>query len=156
MEDYRRTLLAAQGYCELRMYEDSLAELATLPPEANENPMVVEMHLVVLMQAKRWAEALEQGRRLCHLKPEGTSGWIHVAFCLHETGRTSEAREALQQGPPALQSEPTFHYNMACYEATLGNVESARAFLEASVRMDAKFREFARTDPDLEPLRRAE
>ena len=153
VEDYQRILLAAQGFCELKMYDDALAELETLPPEAKEEPATYEMRLVVLMQAKRWEEALQAANQLCRLRPDAPGGYIHSAFCLHELGRTTDARDRLLNGPPALHKEATFHYNLACYECILGNVDLARMHLEKSIEIDKKFRDFAKTDPDLQALR---
>ena len=115
IEGHERTILAAQGYSELSMFDDALAELETLPPETAGHEGVVELRAVILMQARRWKPALEASSRLCVLQPDQTGGYIHVAFCLHEMGRTEEAREVLLGGPEALRAEPTFHYNLACY-----------------------------------------
>jgi len=153
-EHQQRILLAAQGYCELQMYDDALAELDTLPAEAKRDPSAVEMRLVILMQAKRWAEALITAEELCRMRPGATPGYIHAAFCLHELGRTADARDRLLSGPPALHKEATFHYNLACYECILGNLELARMHLDKSIEIDKKFRDFSKTDPDLAALRK--
>ncbi|MEA3207527.1 MAG: hypothetical protein QOE70_584 [Chthoniobacter sp.] len=153
IEGHERTLLAAQGYSELSMFEDAIAELDTLPEETATHAIVVELRTVILMQARRWKTALTVARVLCRTEPEKTSGFIHAAFCLHEIGRTAEAREVLLNGPSTLHTEPTFHYNLACYECALGNLDLARMHLEKSIQLDRKFRDFARHDPDLAPLR---
>ena len=97
MEEYQRTLVAAQGYCELQMYAEALEELDSLPPEAQAHAVVVEMHLVTLMQAKRWEAAVEYGMKLCELRPDSSSGFIHLAFCLHELGLTDKAKAWLMK-----------------------------------------------------------
>jgi predicted Zn-dependent protease len=153
IEGHERTLLAAQGYSELGMYDDSLAELDSLPEELTDHAAVVELRAVVLMQARRWKLALTASRSLCRVAPTKTSGFIHTAFCLHELGRTTEARDTLLAGPDVLHAEPTFHYNLACYECALGNLELARLHLEKSIELDKKFRDFAKTDPDLAALK---
>jgi hypothetical protein len=55
----------------------------------------------------------------------------------------------LLSGPASLKAEATYHYNLACYEAALGNLDQARAHLDVSFAMDKKLRDHARTDPDL-------
>ena len=152
IEGHERTLLAAQGYSELGMFDDAISELDSLPEETTGHATVVELRTVILMQAKRWKPALAVSRELCRLEPEKNSGFIHAAFCLHELGRTSEARDALLGGPPTLHAEPTFHYNLACYECALGHLDLARLHLEKSIELDKKMRDFAKTDPDLAPL----
>ena len=153
VEDIQRILLAAQGYCELGMFDDALAELKTLPEEAQGDVPAVEMRLAIQMQAKRWKEALKVAEKLCAMKPDASAGFIHAAFCLHELGRTADARDKLLTGPPALHKEATFHYNLACYECMLGNLELARMHLEKSIELDKKFKDFSKTDPDLAALR---
>lgn len=154
LDPNKRTLLAAQGYCELGMFEDALAEVETLPLTAREQPAAVEMRLVILMQSRRWQEALNVSAELCSREPQRATGFIHAAYCLHELGDTLAARETLLNGPQSLHGEATYHYNLACYECHLGNFDLARAHLERSFALDRKFREFAKTDPDLAPLRR--
>src|SRR5260221_10306027 len=153
IESHERTLVAAQGYCELGMFDDALAELDSLPAEFGPHPMVVELRTVVLMQAKRWKLALTSSRSLCRVAPDKTTGFIHTAFCLHELGRTAEARDTLISGPDVLHAEPTYHYNLACYECALGNLDLARLHLEKSFELDKKFKEYAKSDPDLAALR---
>lgn len=152
IEGYEKTLLAAQGYCELGMIEDALAELAELPVEVQGDPVALELRLVILMQARRWKAALAVGRALCAAAPHKAGGFIHSAFCLHELGQTDAARDLLLNGPEILHAEAIFHYNLACYECRLGNLDVARAHLDRSFQLDKKYRDFARTDADLEAL----
>ena len=153
IEDYQKILIAAQGYCELSMFAEALEELASLPQDLHSHPATVEMRLIILMQAKRWREALRAGKQLTEIAPDKNIGYIHTAFCLHELGDTAKARTLLLGGPTTLHAEPVYHYNLACYECCLGNTDLARVHLEKSVQLDKKFRDYARTDPDLAPLR---
>jgi predicted Zn-dependent protease len=153
LHGYERSIRAAQGYWELGMCEDALLELDTIPGMVQDRPDVLEMRLVVLMHIQRWHDALNVSRRLIEVMPRAAAGFIHQAFCLHELGETTQARKTLLEGPESLLKEPTYHYNLACYECILGNLEAARRHLEASVMMDSRFREFALKDPDLKALR---
>lgn len=147
-----KILLAAQGYFELGMMDDALSEIDSLPGPVQERLDVLQMRLFIHMRAKRWREALKISRVMCRVSPEETVGYIHAAFCLHELGRTAEAKALLLDGPSALLSEATYHYNLGCYDAALGNIEDAQAHLRVSFKLDKKFRELARTDPDLRPV----
>ncbi len=147
-----RTLLAAQGYFELGMLEDALGELERLPAAMQQGLEGLQMRLFIHMREGRWEDALEISRALCRVGPEETLGFIHAAFCLHEMGRTADAKAFLLSGPSALLEEATYHYNLGCYDAALGNIEDAQAHLRASFKLDRKFREFAKTDPDLKSV----
>jgi predicted Zn-dependent protease len=149
----QRILVAAQGYSELGLPDLALLELETLPSMQQLDPVVVETRLSVLMQAKRWKDALPVGQELCRLVPDKSAGFIHSAFCMHELGDTTAAREILLSGPAALKAEATYHYNLACYAAKLGNLDEARAHLDVSFAMDKKLKDHALNDPDLDPLR---
>lgn len=147
-----RILLAAQGYIELEMPEEALAELDQLAPADQNREEVLQLRLFVMMRGRLWQPALEVCTRLREMFPEGSTGFIHGAFCLHEMGRTAEAKNLLLQGPPSLAKEATFFYNLGCYDAVLGNIEEATAALRTSFEMDKKFREIAKYDPDLKSV----
>jgi len=153
LTDFERRISAAQGYTELGMLDDAIAELDAIEPRLQGGSAVIEMRLLILMRAKRWKEALPLGYQLCQLHPDATAGFVHAAFCLHEMGRTVEARETLLSGPPAMQREPTYFYNLACYDVALGNTEEALRNVERSFQMDNRYRDFAMVDPDLAAIR---
>jgi len=147
-----KVMVAAQGYLELEMPDEALREINSLPDEVlrEEGPLQVKM--AILMRLKRWTEALAICADLRKLFPEQTVGYVHGAFCLHEIGRTREAKELLLSGPPSLLQEPTYHYNLGCYDAVLGNLTEAQSHLKLSFQLNEKFREIAKYDPDLKAM----
>ena len=147
-----RILLAAQGYLELGMVEEALAELSSFTGPFAQDPDIVELRLHIQMQGERWNDALTSAEELLRITPDAVPAFIHGAFALHEMGRTSEARDLLLKGPPVLKNDPTFHYNIGCYEAVLGNKESALQSLQLSFAIDETYRDFAKGDPDLKLL----
>ncbi len=144
-----RSLIAAQGYIELEMPDEAMRELDELPSADQDREEVRQVRLFIFMRGRRWGEALAVCDALRLASPDQTTGYIHGAFCLHELGRTQEAKELLLQGPASLLREATYYYNMGCYDAVLGNIEDAHHALEISFQMDDKFREIAKYDPDL-------
>lgn len=148
-----RAILAAQGYMELGMAAEALAELASLPAITGGDPDIIELRLHILMQATRWAEALSTAEELIRLNADAIPAYIHGAFALHELGRTEEALNLLLKGPSDLRKDPTFHYNIGCYQAVLGNREAALESLHTSFALDESYREFASRDPDLTLVR---
>ena len=152
MNPFERSILAAQCYFELEMMGEAIEELDALPLTAQLRGDVLEMRVLILMKACRWKEAVDASEKLCAVAPDSAAGFIHMAYCLHEMGRTRQAREVLLEGPSSLNRDATYHYNMACYECVLGNIETARVYLNTSLSLDGKLRDFARVDPDLKPL----
>jgi predicted Zn-dependent protease len=153
MDSNQRQLLAAQGYADLGMFDDALRELDALPCDIHDHADVIEARIHVLMRARRWHDALRASERLCLADPEAGTGYVHAAFCLHELGRTLEAKTLLLSGPASLHAHAIYHYNLACYDAVLGNPDEALRSLRQSFRLDDKFRDFARIDPDLKRIR---
>jgi len=147
-----RTLLAAQGYIELEMPDEALRELDELPTAEQACLEVLQVRLFIHMRARRCREAMIVCDQLRAADPQQTTGYIHGAFCLHELGQTREAKELLLKGPASLLREATYYYNMGCYDAVLGNLQDAQHALEISFKMDDKFREIAKYDPDLKEV----
>jgi len=144
-----KSLLAAQGYIELEMPREALAELDALPLQERESEAAMQIRLFILMKSQLWDQALHACDRMRELHPGAAAGFIHGAFCLHERGRTAEAKALLLKGPVSLAGEATYFYNLACYSAVLGQLEEALRYVRQSFAMDDKFRDLARLDPDL-------
>ena len=147
-----RHLTAAQGYLELDMPREALQELEELPDALKSHAEIFQLKLVILMRLHEWERGYQLCQEIISRFPNLSIGYIHGAFCLHEIGRTSEAKHLLLSGPSSLLREATYHYNLACYEAVLGNLEEAEEYLKTSFSMDHQFREIARRDPDLSTL----
>lgn len=150
--DFEWHIQAACGYAELGMTRESVAELDAIDPTLQERPEVLQLRLHHLMRKKRWATALRISQKLCRAAPDCGAGFLHAGFCLHQLGKTAEAKRLLVTGPAALLKEPIYYYNMGCYEALLGNVRDAEMNLRISFKMDASFRDLAKKDPDLKAL----
>jgi len=133
--------------------EEAIGELDELPLTAQLRGDVLEMRVIILMKACRWDEAVAACEKMCAVLPDSAIGFIHLAYCLHEMGRTQQAKEVLLEGPSSLSRDATYYYNMACYECVLGNVETARVYLETSLSIDGKLSAFAQVDPDLKALK---
>ncbi|HST29418.1 MAG TPA: hypothetical protein VLK27_01105 [Chthoniobacterales bacterium] len=135
------------------MNRDSIAELNAIEGSEQERPEVLQLRLHHLMREKKWARALIISRRLCRAAPHCTAGFLHAGFCLHELGKTLQAKKLLLKGPVSLLREPIYYYNMGCYDALLGNSKSAQVHLLTSFKMDPSFRDIAKKDPDLQSVR---
>jgi predicted Zn-dependent protease len=144
---------AAEGFAELGMYDDALAELDELDPDYQDSLETLRIRVEIILRQRSWKAALRFSLRACQLYPSESWAFIHAAFCLHELGRTEEAKQMLLDGPAKLLDEPVYYYNLGCYDAVLGNLHQAKAYLHASFRLDQSFRDMAKSDPDLERIR---
>ena len=150
--DFEWQFRAACGYAELGMTRESLAELNAIDAAFQDRPEVLQLRLHHLMRKKSWSRALIVSRKLCRIAPQYSAGFLHAGFCLHELGKTAQAKELLLKGPAALLKEPIYYYNLGCYDALLGNVSDAKVHLQTSFEMDSSFRELAEKDPDLKSV----
>ena len=143
---------AAQGYFELGMADEALAELDRVAADDRCRAEVGQLRVLILMRVSRWSEALAVCEALRADHPGLGAGYIQGAFCLHELARTEEAMRLLLEGPASLLRDPVYFYNLGCYHAVLGRPEEARNYLQMSFNIDEKLREIARLDPDLASL----
>jgi predicted Zn-dependent protease len=150
---FEQIVRIAEGYFELGMLDDALAQLNQLDTENRDRLEILRMRVDILLRKQDWKDALRLSLQYCATNPNQPYGYVHAAFCLHELGRTSEAKQTLLDGPAALLDEPVYYYNLACYDTVLGNLEQAKAYLRASFRLDKSFQELARNDPDLKQIR---
>lgn len=148
---YRR-LSSCQGYLQLGMPNEALEELEALSADLQKRPETMHLRAWVLMKQKEWLRALEVAENLCKMFPYVPVPFLDAAYCLHELHKTNDAREKLLKGPPELNRYPTYHYNLACYEAKLGLMDSARTHLEKAILMEPTYRKEAMSDPDLKLL----
>jgi tetratricopeptide (TPR) repeat protein len=152
VENFERRIRAAQGYHELGLWREAWLELDGLSEGAQHRPDVLEMRVLILLNERKWREALSLSRKLAEVAPNEEGGWVHSAYCLHELGRTGEAIQALLSAPLSLREKAIFHYNLACYSCVLGQIDAAREALHRSFALDKRYRDYARGDRDLEPL----
>ncbi len=148
-----RALLAAQGYIELDMPAEALRELDELPPEERGLQQVLQVRLFVLMRHAPlgrgpWRSATRCARRT---RPKRPATFTARSVCTN-SGARARPRSCSSAVPAALLREATYYYNLGCYDAVLGNIEPAVHALEISFKMDDKFREIAKYDPDLKSV----
>src|SRR6478609_6806364 len=116
------------------MTRESVGELNAIDHQLQNRPEVLQLRLHHLMREKRWMQALRVSQKLCRAAPDCSAGYLHAGFCLHELGKTAQAKAVLLRGPAALLEEPIYYYNMGCYDALLGNLHDARKHLEVSFK----------------------
>jgi tetratricopeptide (TPR) repeat protein len=88
-------------------------------------------------------------------KPFAPSPWEFwlEARPAYDAGRFDEAAAVLERGLAAHPRNAHVLYNLACCEALAGRREDARAHLAEAVEADARMRDWAADDADLESVR---
>lgn len=147
-----KDLEVAEGYLQLEMAEDALVELRNMPAVEQNSERYKELLLATQMMLKHWKSAAATAQELCMINGKNKSYFIHAAYCLHEAGETLPALRILLSGPKSLFEDSLFHYNLACYQAVLGNLNEARSCLEIAFKYDPELEKTAPDDDDLKSL----
>ena len=149
----RRQLGYAEGYLTLGLKTEAAEALAEITGADREATPVLVMTMVVQCEREDWAAAARIGAVLCEREPNIPEHWVQWAYATRRHAGLAQARDILIRGLGLHPREAVFHFNLACYEAQLGHLDDARAFLETACGLDESFTELAKTDADLAPLR---
>jgi tetratricopeptide (TPR) repeat protein len=148
-----RALQAADGYLYLGMADEALMELNAISPAEQEktvrSPRADPGALASSASGKE-AEALSGRGAVEH--PDEDEFTVQQAFALHQLEKGEEAVEVLLAAPEWIRRTGILHYNLACYEARLGDLKTARQCINAAIQINAAMKKNARVDPDLQGL----
>ena len=145
-------LQVVHGYYELGMNEDAWNEFREVEKKFPATPAIIQMKLLLLIKDEEWDDALSISEELRCMEPQNGAGFIHGAYCLHELSRTGDALDLLEKAPESVRREAIYHYNKGCYQAAIGDIETARSCLQKSFDLDKSLVEVARKAPDLVAL----
>ena len=148
----QRSLHASEGYLFLEMVSEALSELDSIAPEEQQIPEVLLARIRVLLHEHHWKEAELLSRKGVVRYPSEDEFTVQRAFALHQMQKGEMAIEVLLSAPEWLRRTGILHYNLACYEARLGSLSTARQCMNAAIQMNAAIKKNARVDPDLRAL----
>ncbi len=148
----QRALHAADGYLFFNMSAEALEELDRIEPREREIAVVLLARNRVLLHLRRWEDAEALSRHGAARYPEEEEFTVQHAFSLHQLQRGEQASQVLLAAPAWIRKTGILHYNLACYEARLGDLAVARRCIDVAIEMNAAIKKNARTDPDLAAL----
>lgn len=149
---FHRQLQAALGWLQLNAPEEAWGELEEIEPELRHREPVVVLRVEILQTLKRWEAGAALGRGALAPYPESKALYLVTAYCVRRSENIEAARTILLAGESVLKDEAALHFNLACYECQLGNLEIARQRLAWAFKLDMAYREIALDDDDLKPL----
>lgn len=150
--DLERPLMAADGYLYLGMPEEALRELAEISASQQQDSAVLRARIRVLLHLRHWKRAERLSREGSRIYPEENEFMVQRAFALHQQEKGTEAVQVILNAPEWIRRTGILHYNLACYEAQLGDLGTARQCIRAAIQINSSFKKNARTDPDLQRL----
>ena len=150
--EVHRSLEAADGYLFLRMPKEALAELQGIAEGQRTVAAVMLAEIRVLLHLKSWRQAEKLSARGTELHPLEDEFTVQRAFSLHQLEKGEEAFRLLLAAPEWIRRTGILHYNLACYEARLGDLKTARRCIDAAIEINAEIKKNACSDPDLAAL----
>jgi tetratricopeptide (TPR) repeat protein len=151
--EMQRALLAAEGYLTLGMFREALDSLDEAEAHCDLNdPSVLQMRIRVLLRMRRWKEAERISRLAARAYVDEEEFKVQRAFALRQMQKDEQAMNVLLSLPPWMICCGLAHYNLACYEARLGDREVAVRCIRAAIGINSAFKKAARVDPDLADL----
>jgi tetratricopeptide (TPR) repeat protein len=148
----QRALHAADGYLYLGMFDEALVELESIEADEQDDSAVLLARIRVLLHTKDWGRAESLSEHGAGLHPEEGEFTVQRAFALHQLQKGDLAIEVLLAAPDWIRRTGILHYNLACYEARLGDLSTARQCIDAAIQLNEGIKKSARVDPDLQAL----
>jgi tetratricopeptide (TPR) repeat protein len=151
-EETLRALNAADGYLFFRMFDEALKEIESIHHSERDEAAVMLARVRLLLHKKQWRTAEELSELGAGLHPEEGEFTVQRAFALHQMRKGEQAMEVLLSAPDWIRRTGILHYNLACYEARLGDLSIARQCIDAAIQINEGIKKSARLDPDLQAL----
>jgi tetratricopeptide (TPR) repeat protein len=149
----QRCLRRSEGYLGLGMLREAWEEIESLPDLLRARPDTLILMTRLLHACGRWRETIELSMVGTDAYPNIFEFYFLRAAACEAKGRPDQAKEVLLNAPRSLRQTDLFHYNLARYEANLGNLDIARRELKQAIRINQKLREAAKADPIFQSLK---
>ena len=148
----QRSLRAADGYLYFGLAADALDELRAISAKDQSDAAVMLARIRVLLHLRRWKEAESLSFEGSQMHQDEDEFTVQRAFALHQMRRGEKAIEVLLSAPEWIRRTGILHYNLACYEARLGDLKIAQQCINAAIQLNAAMKKNAHRDPDLQDL----
>jgi hypothetical protein len=135
-------LNAASGWLSLGNAIEAWTEFNQIQATLRSHPEVLQFEWQLLARDQRWLEALHIGERLVEAAPDEPSAWV----------------QRLLPAAARFPQDLIIPYNLACYTCQLGDLVTARCWLDQSLALSENLRQklerlqAALEDADLQPL----
>lgn len=141
-----------RGYLDLGMIAAAERELARLSVRHRCYADVIELRIRVLLARHRYDKAAWLARSAAKIYPGVAEFYLFASKAYEAMGRPDQAKEVWISAPALFHVSGIFHYNLARYEAKLGNPASARQHIKLAIELDPAMQDRAQADPGLRAL----
>jgi tetratricopeptide (TPR) repeat protein len=154
---------ASEGWLVLGDLQEARGELDQVSSKGKQHPFVLEVCWRLNAAEKNWEACLEISEALVRSNPGESQHWILLAYAKRRSpaGGLEAAHEVLIRSQKTFPDEPLIAFNLACYNAQLGKLETAQGWLNSALCLgkainagfEKELKAMSLEDPDLEPLR---
>ena len=123
-----------------------------IDPEQCDATEVLALRLQIYSALKKWESMQAVAKSLAFREPDNPHWSVSWAYGTRRADSIEAARIILLSAVERQPEIAVFHYNLACYECQLGDVEVAKARLQHAFKLDSNYRLLALDDEDLKPL----
>lgn len=141
-----------RGYLELGMIAAAERELARLSVRHRCYADVIELRIRVLLARHRYEKAAWLARSAAKVYPGVAEFYLFASRAYEAMDRPDQAKEVWVSAPSLFHVSGIFHFNLARYEAKLGNPVSARQHMKLAIELDPAMQVRAEADPGLREL----
>ena len=140
----------AEGYVELGLPEEALAELDEAFDSTARDPVVLQLRTELLTLLKRWPEAAGICLTMIELDPGNDFWWIQGAYAVRRARSIVEAEVILREALGHHPRNVLVIYNLACYACVQERFDEAISLYGRAIALDEKtVYEMSLRDPDL-------
>ena len=143
---------AAGAYIELGLFDEAQAEMEKIDPSCRLLPELLAARIPLYRVLEKWDLIAVVARKLAEWNPEEPGNFVVWADAIWRIESVLAAVAILRRAAGLHPTDPTIQFNLACYEAQMGNAPKAKVHLKCAVRTDPKFKLMAQSDPALEPI----
>lgn len=138
-----------RGYLELGMIEEAEEELDKLSVRLRCYSDVLELRVRVLMAGGQMAKAARLAKSASKVYPGVAEFYLLAANAYEALKRPDRAKEVWVSAPSLFHVSGIFHFNLARFEAQLGNARSAQEHIALAIELDPEMENRAAKDPRL-------
>ncbi len=134
------------------MFEEAQSELEEIDPFCRHLPEVLAARIPFYRALEKWDLMAIVAKKLTEWRPEEPGNFIDWAYAARRGESIHKAHGILSHAADVHPNHGLIQFNLACYEAQLGNISKAKLHLKRAIEIDPKFRLMAPEDENLEPL----
>jgi predicted Zn-dependent protease len=131
---------------------ESNAELERIDAYVPHVPEVLAVRIEIYRRLERWELMKTVARKLAEYDPTSAKWTLMLAYALRRAESIEASRQLLLSLAERFPTLAVVHYNLACYECQLGDLDAAKLRLKTAFKLDSALRLQALEDADLEPL----